>query len=150
MPDNYLYLGLLAVMFPEAAFIHCRRDLRDVAVSCWMTDFRSLRWPNDPEHIARRFQQYRRLMDHWRSVLPVTIHEVDYEDAVNDLEPVARRLVAACGLDWEPACLEFHRTQRPIRTASVVQVRQPVYKQSAGRWRNYEAALADLFAFLSP
>ena len=150
MPDNYLYLGLLAVMFPEAAFIHCRRDLRDVAVSCWMTDFRSLRWANDPEHIARRFQQYRRLMDHWRSVLPVTIHEVDYEDAVNDLEPVARRLVAACGLDWEPACLEFHRTQRPIRTASVVQVRQPVYKQSAGRWRNYEAALADLFAFLSP
>jgi len=75
---------------------------------------------------------------------------VDYEDAVDDLEPVARRLVAACGLDWEPACLEFHRTQRPIRTASVVQVRQPVYKQSAGRWRNYEAALADLFAFLSP
>jgi len=67
---------------------------------------------------------------------------------VGDLEAVARRLVAACGLDWELACLEFHRTQRPVRTASVVQVRQPVYKQSAGRWKNYEATLAMLFAAL--
>ena len=74
MPDNYLYLGLLAVLFPRATFIHCRRDLRDVAVSCWMTDFRSIRWANDPEHIAGRFQQYRRIMDHWRAVLPVPIH----------------------------------------------------------------------------
>ena len=67
MPDNYLYLGLLAALFPRATFIHCRRDLRDVAVSCWMTDFRSIRWANDPEHIAARFRQYRRLMDHWQS-----------------------------------------------------------------------------------
>jgi hypothetical protein len=148
MPDNYMYLGLLAAMFPDAVFIHCRRDLRDVAVSCWMTDFRSLRWANNKEHIARRFQQYCRLMEHWRAVLPVPMHEVDYEDAVADLDPVARGLVAACGLDWEPACLEFHRTQRPVRTASVVQVRQPVYQRSAGRWRHYETALADLLAKL--
>ena len=71
MPDNYLYLGLLAVLFPRAVFIHCRRDLRDVAVSCWMTDFSSIRWANHPDHIATRFQQYRRLMDHWQEVLPV-------------------------------------------------------------------------------
>jgi tetratricopeptide (TPR) repeat protein len=146
MPDNYMYLGLLAILFPRAVFIHCRRDLRDVAVSCWMTDFRSIRWANDPEHIASRFRQYRRLMQHWQSVLPVPIQEVNYEDAVADLESVARRLVAACGLDWEPACLEFHRTRRPIRTASVAQVRQPIYKQSVARWRNYEAALPGLFA----
>jgi tetratricopeptide (TPR) repeat protein len=150
MPDNYMYLGLLAAMFPQAIFIHCRRDLRDVAVSCWMTDFRSLRWANDPGHIAGRFRQYRRLMDHWRAVLPVAIHEVAYEETVGDLEPVAHKLVAACGLDWEPACLEFHRTQRPVRTASVVQVRQPVYKQSAGRWKNYEKTLAAMFAALPP
>lgn len=148
MPDNYLYLGLLAVMFPRALFIHCRRDLRDVAVSCWMTDFRSIRWANDPEHIASRFAQYRRLMDHWRAVLPAPVHEVVYEDLVEDFEPGARRLVAACGLEWEPGCLEFHRTRRTIRTASVVQVRQPVYRRSAGRWKNYEASLADLFARL--
>ena len=86
MPDNYLYLGLLAAMFPQAVFVHCRRDLRDVAVSCWMTDFRSILWANDPEHIASRFRQYRRLMDHWRGVLPAPIHEFDYEETVSDLE----------------------------------------------------------------
>jgi tetratricopeptide (TPR) repeat protein len=148
MPDNYLYLGLLAALFPRGVFIHCRRDLRDVAVSCWMTDFRSLRWANDPGHIAGRFRQYVRLMEHWRKVLPVAIHEVDYEEAVADLEPVARGMVTACGLSWDPVCLEFHRTQRPVRTASVVQVRQPVYTRSAGRWKYYETALADLFAAL--
>jgi tetratricopeptide (TPR) repeat protein len=150
MPDNYMYLGLLAVIFPRAVFIHCRRDLRDVAVSCWMTDFRSIRWANDPEHLASRFVQYRRIMDHWQAVLPVPVREAVYEELVSDLEPAARRLVAACGLEWEPACLEFHRTQRPIRTASVVQVRQPVYQQSVARWKNYQSALADLFARLPP
>ena len=146
MPDNYMYLGLLAALFPQAVFIHCRRDLRDVAVSCWMTDFSSIRWANTPEHIASRFGHYRRLMDHWRAVLPAPIHEVDYEETVADLEGVARRLLAACGQEWNPACLEFHRTNRPVRTASVAQVRQPVYKQSVARWKNYERELADLFA----
>jgi tetratricopeptide (TPR) repeat protein len=148
MPDNYIYLGLMAAMFPHAVLIHCRRDLRDVAVSCWMTNFRSIRWANDPEHIATRFAQYRRVMDHWRSVLPIPIYEVDYVDAVNDLEGVARRLIAACGLEWEPQCLEFHRLRRPVRTASVTQVRQPIYTQSVARWRNYERELAELFARL--
>jgi tetratricopeptide (TPR) repeat protein len=148
MPDNYMYLGLMAAMLPNAVFIHCRRDLRDVAVSCWMTNFRNIRWANDPEHIATRFAEYNRVMDHWRAVLTVPIHEVDYAETVNDLEGVARRLVVACGLDWEPACLEFHRNRRAVRTASVTQVRQPVYQQSVGRWRNYENALAHLFARL--
>jgi len=148
MPENYLYLGLLAAMFPDAVFVHCRRDLRDVAVSCWMTDFRSLRWANHPEHIAGRFRQYLRLMDHWRRVLPAQIHDVSYEETVTDLESVARRLVAACGLDWDPACLTFHSTQRPIRTASVVQVRQPVYTKSVERWKNYENHLANLLTAL--
>jgi hypothetical protein len=148
MPDNYLYLGLLAAMFPNAVFIHCRRDLRDVAVSCWMTDFRSIRWANDPMHLASRFGQYRRLMDHWQTVLLATIHEVHYEDSVTDLEGVARRLLTACGQEWDPACLEFHRTQRPVRTASVSQVRQPVYRRSLARWKNYENELSELFSAL--
>jgi tetratricopeptide (TPR) repeat protein len=148
MPDNYMYLGLLATMFPSAVFIHSRRDLRDVTVSCWMTDFRSIRWANDPEHIASRFRQYHRLMDHWQAVLPVPIHAVDYEETVADLEVVARRLVAACSLEWNAACLDFHRTQRPVRTASITQVRQPIYKQSVARWKNYEHDLGALFAAL--
>jgi tetratricopeptide (TPR) repeat protein len=148
MPDNYLYLGLLTALFPQAAFIHCRRDLRDVAVSCWMTDFRSIRWANDSELIASRFRQYRRLMQHWQRVLPVPVHEVVYEQLIDDFEPEARRLLAACGLDWEPACARFHETARPVRTASVMQVRQPLYRRALARWKHYEGTLADLFARL--
>ncbi len=148
MPDNYMYIGLLSIMFPRATFIHCRRDLRDIAVSCWMTDFRSIRWSNDLNTIAARFQQYHRVMSHWKQVLPVPILEVNYEDTVTDLEGTARRMIETCGLAWEPACLEFHRTERPIRTASVMQVRQPVYQRSVARWKNYEPDLAELFALL--
>jgi hypothetical protein len=150
LPDNYLYLGLLALLFPRAKFIHCRRDLRDIAVSCWMTDFRSIRWANDFDDIAERFRQYRRVMDHWRKVLPVAMLEVDYEKVVEEPEEWARRLVAWCGLEWEPACLRFHESRRPVRTASVTQVRQPIYKRSVARWRHYEQDLGPLFALLAP
>jgi tetratricopeptide (TPR) repeat protein len=145
MPDNYLYLGLLAALFPRAKFIHCRRDLRDVAVSCWMTNFRHIRWANDPDHIAERFEEYRRIMEHWRLVLPLPVLEIDYEETVADLEGVARQLVAWCGLDWESACLTFHEGKRPVRTASVSQVRQPIYQRSVARWKHYESALGALF-----
>ena len=148
MPDNYLYLGLLACLFPRAKFIHCRRDLRDVAVSCWMTHFREIRWTNDQTHIASRFHEYQRIMEHWRRVLPVPLLEVDYEETVVDLEGVARMLLAWCGLEWEPQCLQFHQTKRPVRTASVVQVRKPVFTTSVGRWKHYEHSLGLLFARL--
>jgi tetratricopeptide (TPR) repeat protein len=145
MPDNYLYLGLLAALFPRAKFIHCRRDLRDTAVSCWMTNFSQIRWANDPGHIASRFEEYRRVTDHWRRVLPAPVLEVDYEETVADLEGVARRLVDWCGLEWEPGCLRFHEGKRPVRTASVSQVRQPIYQRSVARWKHYEQALGPLF-----
>ncbi len=148
MPENYLYLGLLASLFPRAKVIHCRRDLRDVAVSCWMTHFRHLRWTNDQQHIASRFHEYQRLMEHLRKALPAPLLEVDYEETVADLEGVARKLVAWCGLTWEPSCLEFHQAKRPVRTASAIQVRQPVFRTSVERWRHYEQALAPLFARL--
>jgi hypothetical protein len=148
MPDNYLYMGLLATLFPRAKVIHCRRDLRDVAVSCWMTSFKHVRWAADLDHIATRFAQYRRVMEHWRNVLPVPVFEMDYEKTVADLEGVARRLIAWCGLEWEPQCLAFHETRRPVRTASVEQVRQPIYTRSVGRWKHYEPTLGNLFACL--
>ena len=150
MPGNYVYLGLLATMFPRAKFIHCRRDLRDVAVSCWMTRFRDVRWTNDPEHIVACFRDYQRLMEHWRAVLPVSVLEVNYEETVADLPGVARRLVEWCGLDWEPACLNFHEGKQPINTASFLQVRQPIYSNSVARWRNYERDLGPMFAALEP
>ncbi len=113
-----------------------------------MTQFRRIPWANDFEEILSRFSQYQRVMEHWRRALPQPVLAVDYEDMVNDLEGVARRVVAFCGLEWEPACLEFHRTERPVRTASLLQVRQPIYRRSLDRWRNYEAALQPLFARL--
>ena len=142
MPDNYLYLGLLAALFPRAKFIHCRRDLRDVAVSCWMTNFRHIRWANDPEHIARRFREYRRLMEHWRRVLPVPMLEVDYEETVADLEGVARRLVAWCGLEWEPAlpglprgqAAGAHGQRQPGAPADLHSARWPAGSTTSRRW----------------
>jgi tetratricopeptide (TPR) repeat protein len=148
MPDNYLYLSLLTVLFPRAKFIHCRRDLRDNAVSCWMTNFRAIRWANDPEHIVSRLHEYQRLMQHWREVLPVQLLDVDYEETVADVEKTARRLVQWCGLEWEPACLQFHTGTRPVRTASVAQVRQPIYRRSVARWMHYEESLGALLARL--
>jgi tetratricopeptide (TPR) repeat protein len=148
MPDNYYYLGLLAALFPRAKFIHCRRDARDVAVSCWMTNFRDYHWANDPKHIATRFRDYQRLMEHWRTVLPVAVLNVQYEETVADLAGQARRLVEWCGLDWEPGCLKFNEGFRPVCTASKVQVRKPVYTRSVGRWRNYEQEMRELFAAL--
>jgi tetratricopeptide (TPR) repeat protein len=145
MPENYLHLGLIATLFPGARIIHCRRDPRDVALSCWLTDFGHLRWASDAGHIRGRIGEYRRLMAHWRRVLPVAVFDLDYEAFVRDPEPHARALLAAAGLGWDPACLEFHRSPRPVRTASLAQVRRPIYAGSVGRWEPYRRALPALF-----
>jgi tetratricopeptide (TPR) repeat protein len=149
MPENTLYLGLLAALFPRAKFIHCRRDLRDAALSCWLTNFGQVRWACDPHNIASRVAEYRRVMNHWQGVLPVPMLEVEYESLVADPERVSRELVAWCGLEWNAACLEFHKTRRAVRTASAAQVRRPIYRSSIGRWKNYEAELAPMFAELA-
>ncbi len=142
--ENWVHLGWLATMFPKARFIHCCRDLRDVALSCWMNNFLSIDWANDLGQIAARMRQYRRAMAHWREVLPVPILELQYERLVADQEGESRRLIEWLGLQWEPACLEFHRTQRSVRTASDIQVRKPIFSQSIGRWRHYTGTLRPL------
>jgi len=146
--DNHLALGLIVTLFPKARLIHCRRDMRDIALSCWMTNFTDLHWTFDQNHIAIYFLEYRRIMEHWSKVLPQPILHVDYEAMVADLEGAARTLVDWCGLEWEPACLDFHKTRRTVRTASLTQVRRPLYNHAVGRWKNYEKPLARLFAQL--
>ena len=148
LPGNYFHLGFLALFFPNATFIHVQRDLRDVALSCWMTNFGNVPWASDIDCLTEHFGAYQRIMAHWRATLPVTLHEVAYERLVEDFEPQARRLVAACGLEWEPACLDFHNTRRAVATVSASQVRQPLYRQAVGRWKRYAPYLEDLFARL--
>jgi len=148
MPDNIRLLGLIALLWPSARVIVCSRDLRDIAVSCRQTDFVSIRWTNDWEHIARRFADHRRIVAHWRQTKPTQCLDVRYEDMVGDLEGHARHLIDFLGLDWDPACLEFYSTRRVVRTASQVQVRQPIYSHSVGRWRNYESMLQPLLQSL--
>ncbi|HUB13780.1 MAG TPA: sulfotransferase [Acetobacteraceae bacterium] len=149
MPDNVLWLGLIAMLYPRARIVCCRRDLRDVCLSCYFQTFTDgLAWSNDLQDCAFRALGVEWLMEHWRKALPVPMLEVSYEALVADPETESRRLIEFVGLPWDPACLTFHTTERPILTASVWQVRQPLYASSVGRWRHYEPHLAPLIAAL--
>jgi hypothetical protein len=150
-PANFLHAGLIHLMAPNARIIHCRRDPRDTCLSCYTTLFASgQRFAYDLADLGTYHRSYAGLMDHWRALLPPDrFTEVDYEAVVADLEGEARRLIAFCGLDWNDACLDFHNTRRPIRTASANQVRQPLYRRSVGRWERYADHLAPLTAALS-
>ncbi len=147
MPGNYMHLGLIARMFPKARIVHCRRDPMDNCLSCFAQNFRAdgLAWSTDLRDLGHQYCQYSRLMDHWRKVLPAgRMLEIDYEDTVADLEGQARRLVEFAGLDWDPACLDFHKTERAVATASREQVRNPIYRSSVGRWKRYGDGVAPL------
>jgi tetratricopeptide (TPR) repeat protein len=148
MPDNLHLAGLIAMLWPRARVIVCHRDLRDVAVSCWKVGFATVRWANDPDHIARRLADHVRLLEHWSRTRPLAWLDVSYEDVVRDLEGQARRLIDFLGLGWDPSCLGFHATRRVVRTASLAQVRQPIYPGSVGRWRDYEPLVPALFEAL--
>ena len=145
MPDNFNLLGLIALLWPNARVILCTRDLRDIALSCWQTSFATNPWTNNWEHIARRFADYERVLAHWKQMKPIDWHDVVYEELVCDLEGHARGLIAFLGLEWEAACLEFHKTRRVVRTASQLQVREPIHAYSVGRWRKYESMLQPFF-----
>jgi Sulfotransferase family/Tetratricopeptide repeat len=149
---NFQHAALFHLALPNARMIHVVRDPVDTCLSCFSIHFAegSLPQTYDLGELGRYYKAYTRLMDHWRKVLPAgAIFEVRYEDIVADLEGQARRLVAYCGLEWNDACLEFHKTNRPVHTASAVQVRHPIYKTSVGRWRPSEELLRPLLTGLS-
>jgi tetratricopeptide (TPR) repeat protein len=150
MPANFHFIGLVHLALPNATIIHAVRDPIDTCVSCFSVNF-TYAQPHtfDLAELGRFYRGYRELMAHWHDVLPPgRVIDVHYEELVGDLDGAARRIVAACGLDWDPRCLDFHRTDRPIRTTSSVQVRQPIYASSIGRWRRYEKFLGPLLAEL--
>ena len=150
MPANYILAGLIHLALPNAAIIHTMRDPADTCVSCFSKLFtEEQNHTYDLAELGRYHRHYQALMAHWHRVLPRgRILDVRYEDVVADLEGTARRIVAHCGLDWSPRCLDFHQTERLVRTASAVQVRQPLYASAVGRWRAYEPFLGPLLAEL--
>ena len=142
MPDNIFHLGTIAALFPKARIIFCQRDANDTALSCFFQKFSGdhLAFSYDIGDCIVRCRETERLSTHWREVLPVAWMNVQYETLVKDQEAETRRLITFLGLDWSPKCLEFHLTDRPVRTASNWQVRQRLYNRAIGRWRHYDHA----------
>lgn len=152
MPGNYHLAGLLHVCFPKSPIIYVQRDARDNGLSCFTTAFHEGHgFSHTLETIGHYYSLHRQLMAHWQRVLGSDrIIRVEYESLVNAPETEIRRLLQALDLPWDPACLEFHQNRRRVNTASVYQVRQPLYRSSVGRWRAFERHLQPLLLALSP
>ena len=150
MTVNFLFIGLIHLALPNATIIHAVRDPADTCVSCFSNHFtKGQEHTYDLAELGRYHRHYRELMAHWHDVLPpARILDVHYEELVVDLEGQSRRMVSHCGLPWDARCLDFHRTERPIRTASAAQVRKPIYRELLRRAGKYEAFLGPLFAEL--
>jgi tetratricopeptide (TPR) repeat protein len=150
LPDNVVLVGLIARLFPRARIVYCSRDARDISLSCYFQLFTegAQYFSYDLADCGRRCRDVQRLAAHWLKVLPLHMIEINYERLVADLEGESRRLIEFLELEWETACLDFHRTERTVATVSHWQVRQPLYKSAIGRWRHYEKHLAPLFAAL--
>jgi tetratricopeptide (TPR) repeat protein len=146
MPQNFLLLGLLHAFFPAAKIVHCRRDPLDTCVSCFTVLFgEGQEFAYELSELGDYYGMYAALMKHWREVLPTgSLLTVDYEDVVTDIRKAAERLLKHCDLHWDEACVAFHENKRPVQTASVYQVRQPLYRSSVGRWRRFEKHLGPL------
>jgi hypothetical protein len=145
MPGNFQRLDLIALLFPGARVIHCRRNPLDVSLSCYFHDFsQGHTYTYDLTELGTYYHQYERLMDHWRDVLPVAMLDLTYEDLISDQETVSRRMIDFCGVPWDDACLSFQDNDRSVFTSSMWQVRQPLYQTSVDRWRHYDSHLGPL------
>jgi tetratricopeptide (TPR) repeat protein len=151
MPQNFTFLGLIHLVFPRAKIIHCMRHPVDTCLSIYFQNFsRNLDFAYDRSDLVAFYRQYERLMAHWRSVLPPgTLLEIQYEELITNREPLTRQLIDFCGLEWDDSCLAHERNTRPVRTASVWQARQPLYRTSIARWQNYRPWLGELEEFLT-
>ncbi|HEX2668268.1 MAG TPA: sulfotransferase, partial [Gammaproteobacteria bacterium] len=146
MPSNFMLLGLLHALFPNARFIHCRRDPLDTCISCFTTSFKQgHKFTNDLTELGEYYRLYEEALGHWQALLPPgSFRELSYERLVEDLDTEVRGLLEFCGLPWDEACLHFQDNARAVSTASVYQVRQPIYRSAIGRWKRYEKHLGPL------
>jgi len=152
MPFNFLWAGLIHLAFPRATILHCRRAAVDTALSIHQTHFHpSLAFPTGGEDLVAYCRSYQRLTNHWLRVLPADrFLEVDYEELTREPEPIIRRIIAACGLPWQDACLHPESNPRAVKTPSKWQTRQPIYRTSVARWRRYEPWLGPLCSLVDP
>jgi tetratricopeptide (TPR) repeat protein len=149
LPLNYLYVGLIHLALPNAKVINLKRNPLDTCYAIYKQLFvDAYPFSYDLEELGRYYVAYHQLMEHWHAVLPGVIHTVGYEDLVSDIESESRRLLEFCGLDWQPQCLKFHESKDASTTASTVQVRQPVYQSSVGKWRDYEKQMQPIVKIL--
>jgi hypothetical protein len=151
MPNNFRHIGLIHMILPNAKIIDARRG----AMGCCFSGFKQLfaegqEFTYGLEEIGQYYADYVRLMDHWDTVLPGKILRVRYEEVVSDLDTQVRRLLDYCGLPFEEACLNFHQTERAVRTASSEQVRQPIFKSGVDQWENFSNVLDPLRNKLGP
>ncbi len=148
LPHNFENIGLIKFLFPQAKIISVRRDPRDIAISNYFTDYQAkhggMGFAYDLTHIGEQLADHNQMMQHWHQVFPNQILEIHYESLIDRLETSSRELLRYLGIDWEADVLLFNQLQRPIKTASVWQVRQPVYKSSKARWKHYQKFLAPL------
>jgi hypothetical protein len=151
LPGNVFYVGLIRLAFPRARIINTVRHPLDTCLSCFFQPFRDVRWSYDLSWIGQFYRNSEDLVAHWRSLLPADdMLDMHYERLVEDTETEAKRLINHCGLEWDDRCLDFHRAKRSVGTASLWQVRQPVYKSSKQRWLNYAPYIGDLVQALGP
>lgn len=145
MPHNFRFVGLISAILPNARIIHCRRDPMDTCFSIFKNNFGGLHaYSYDLEELGIYYRSYLQLMNHWERILPGKIYNIDYETVIADSETEIRKLLDHLQLDFEPACLSFHETKRVVTTVSAPQVRQPVYKHSIEKWKQYESQLEPL------
>ena len=145
LPFNFLYAGLIHLALPRAKIINLQRHPMDTCYAVYKQLFKdAYPFSYDLDELGQYYIAYHRLMQHWNAVMPGVIHMIRYEALVADVESEARRLLDFCGLPWEDQCLRFHENQQASMTASALQVRQPVYASSVGKWRHYERQLAPL------
>jgi tetratricopeptide (TPR) repeat protein len=151
MPGNYMHVGLIKLILPEAKIIHCRRSAEDTCISIFKHYFSSSghEYKNDMADLARAYNRYKLLMKHWHYLFPEAIYDLDYEKLVSDQVNESRGLLAYCELEWDDRVIEFHRTERSVLTASSAQVRAPLYKDSLQSWKRFEPHLAPLLETLS-
>ncbi len=150
MPENYFYIGIIKLALPNAKVIHCKRDPADNGLSLFKSYF-----PGGGHHyayelgeIGRYLGFFNNLMDHWHEVIPGFVHDIQYEDLVADQVGQTRALLDFCGLEWDDACLKFYKTDRPVNTVSVEQVRRPIYKSSVQSWKRFEVQLSPMLEAL--